>query len=104
MKARTLAALAGGILIAATTAAPAGDPAAGEKKIATCTACHGKTGKAIMPEYPNLCGQNEKYLVDSLTQYKSGARRNPLMQPMVAGLSEADVKNISAWYASQRCD
>ena len=85
------------------TAAAAGDAAAGKKKIATCMACHGQNGKATTPDYPNLCGQNEKYMVKSLKAYKSGARNDPLMKPMVATLSDEDMQNVAAWYASQSC-
>ncbi|HSS63470.1 MAG TPA: cytochrome c [Gammaproteobacteria bacterium] len=84
-----------------TTTARAGDAAAGEKKIGTCMACHGKNGKATAPIYPNIGGQNEKYLVDALKAYKSGARNNPIMKPMAAMLSDADVENVAAYYASQ---
>lgn len=82
--------------------AQAGDAAAGKKKIATCMACHGQDGKALAPNYPNLAGQNEKYLVDALKAYKSGARKNPMMAPMVAALSDEDVENLAAYYASQK--
>ena len=88
-------------LCAASPAAFSGDAAAGKAKIGTCMACHGNNGKSTAPNYPNLCAQNEKYLVDALTQYKNGARNNPLMKPMVAMLSDADVENVSAYYASQ---
>lgn len=81
----------------------AGDAAAGKAKIATCMACHGQDGKAIAPNYPNLCGQNEQYMVEAIKAYKSGTRKNPLMAPMVAALSDTDVENVSAYYASQTC-
>lgn len=81
--------------------ANAADAEAGKAKTATCLACHGQDGKATAPIYPNLGGQNEKYLLDALKAYKSGARNNPLMKPMVASLSDADMENLAAWYASQ---
>lgn len=80
----------------------AGDAAAGKAKTATCVACHGQDGKATQPNYPHLCAQNEQYMVDSLKQYKSGARDNALMKPMVATLSDADIENLAAYYASQK--
>lgn len=83
--------------------AQAGDAAAGKQKIGTCMACHGADGKATAPIYPNLGGQNEQYLVEAIKAYKSGARNNPMMNPMVASLSDADVENIAAYYASQKC-
>ena len=91
------------LLLAALAAGPAlaGDAAAGKGKIATCMACHGQDGKAIAPNYPNLQGQNEQYLLESMKAYKSGTRSNPIMAPMVAALSDADMADIAAWYASQ---
>lgn len=83
--------------------AQAGDPAAGKQKTATCMACHGANGKATAPIYPNLAGQNELYLVEAIKAYQSGARNNPIMKPMVMSLSRADVENVAAYYASQRC-
>ena len=81
----------------------AGDAAAGEKKTATCMACHGKDGVAIAPIYPNLAGQNEQYLVKALKAYKSGARDDPMMKPMVASLSDADIENLAAYYSGKAC-
>ena len=77
--------------------AQAGDPAAGKQKTGTCMACHGANGKANAPIYPNLAGQNEQYLIEAIKAYKSGARNNPIMKPMVASLSNADVENIAAY-------
>ena len=81
----------------------AGDAAAGKAKTGTCVACHGQNGVAIAPNYPNLACQNEPYLVDAMKQYKSGARNNALMKPMVAALSDADIENLAAYYAGLPC-
>lgn len=83
--------------------AQAGDAAAGKAKTATCAACHGPNGIAIAPEYPNLAGQNEKYLATAIKAYKTGDRKNPIMQPMVAPLTDVDVENLAAYYASLEC-
>ena len=91
-------------LLAATlpmTAAAKGDPAAGKAKSVTCQACHGVDGKAILPEYPNLGGQYESYLIKSLRDYRDGRRNNPIMSPMAANLSDQDIEDLAAWYASQ---
>ena len=101
---KTLMILSSLALAASCSQVIAGDAAAGAKKIATCVACHGKTGKATAPNYPNLHCQNEKYLVDALEQYKSGARANPLMKPMMATLKGDDIANVAAYYASQPCE
>lgn len=79
----------------------AGDAKAGEAKIGACTACHGKDGKATAPIYPNIGGQSEQYLVAAIKAYKSGDRNNPIMKPMAMMLSDADVENVAAYYASQ---
>ncbi len=82
-------------------AATAGDVTAGKAKAATiCGSCHGVNGIAIAPIYPNLAGQNEPYLVSALKDYKSGARNNPMMKPMADMLSDDDVANVAAYYAS----
>lgn len=78
----------------------AGDIAAGKAKAATCQACHGAEGISAVPMYPNLAGQKEAYLVKQLNDFKSGARKDPVMSAMAMPLSEEDIANISAYYAS----
>jgi cytochrome c553 len=83
--------------------ASAQDVAAGKAKSATCAACHGADGKAIMPIYPNLNGQNAAYLKIALKAYKNGERKAgqaAIMAGMAAGLSDADIDNLAAYYAS----
>jgi len=84
-------------------AAEAGDAAAGAKKTTTCVACHGKDGVGIAPTYPNLACQKEQYLIKSIKAYKSGDRSDPMMKPMVASLSDADIENIAAYYSTLNC-
>ena len=95
--------LASALALATSGGAIAGDADAGKKKTATCVACHGPDGISTAPDYPNLACQKEKYLVKALTAYKSGARNDPMMKPMVAALSEDDVANLAAYYASLNC-
>jgi cytochrome c553 len=78
-----------------------GDPASGKEKSAVCQACHGLDGKSIAPNYPNLAGQHESYLVKALADYRAGRRTNPIMAPMAANLSDQDIEDLAAWYASQ---
>jgi len=78
-----------------------GDPATGEKKAATCEACHGKTGMSIDPNYPILAGQHESYLIKALADYRSGARENAIMASFAAQLSNQDIEDLAAWFASQ---
>ena len=78
----------------------AGDAAKGKAKAATCVACHGANGIAIIPQYPNLAGQKEQYLILQLKAYRDGTRKNPIMAPMATGLSDEDINDLSAYYAS----
>jgi cytochrome c553 len=80
--------------------AAAGDAAAGEAKSSNCTGCHGRNGKSTMPTNPNLAGQKEQYLVKAIKAYRDGQRKDPMMNSMVAGLSDADIEDLAAFYAS----
>lgn len=88
-----------GLLLLAGTA-QAADVAAGKAKAAVCAACHGANGISIIPDYPNLAGQKVKYLESSIKAYRDGERKNPIMSPMATGLSDADVANLAAYFAS----
>jgi len=78
-----------------------GDVSAGATKAATCTACHGLNGNSVNPEWPVLAGQNAAYLRDQITRFRDGKRANPLMQPMVQNLTDQDVADLAAFYATQ---
>jgi cytochrome c553 len=65
-----------------------------------CGACHGAAGISAIPTYPNLAGQKEAYLVIQLKAFKSGARNNAVMKGMVASLSDTDMADLAAYYAS----
>ena len=79
-----------------------GNAASGQQKAATCEACHGKDGHSIDPTYPNLAGQHYSYLVKALSDYRSGDRTNPIMAGMAANLTNQDIEDLAAWYASQQ--
>ena len=99
-------------LIVATLAASlsagvmaAGDAAAGKGKAATCAGCHGMNGKAMVPTYPSLAGQNAAYLEGALKAYKTQERKGyqaAIMYGMAAALSDQDIADIAAFYASQK--
>ncbi len=78
----------------------AADAAAGKAASAMCAACHGAEGVSAVPMYPNLAGQKEAYIAKQLNDFKSGARKDPVMSGMAMPLSEADVANLAAYYAS----
>lgn len=101
MKHRTLVLCAAAALLSGPAAVQAaGDADAGKAKAATCAGCHGPKGIAIAPNYPNLAGQKEQYLADSMKAYRDGGRDNPIMKPMVSALSDEDIANLAAYYAS----
>lgn len=63
-----------------------------------CAACHGKDFvKSIDPTYPTLAGQYEDYLEKALRDYKSGARKNPIMNGIAKPLSTSDIRNVSSY-------
>lgn len=79
-----------------------GDPSKGEEKAATCAACHGVDGNSQNPIWPRLSGQYEDYLIQSLKAYRSGERENAVMYGIAAALSDEDIADLAAWYASQQ--
>lgn len=79
----------------------AGNAAEGQNKSTICHACHGPTGKSIMPIYPNLGGQQQDYLSKTLRNFRDGSRKNAIMSGFATSLSDTDIEDISAWYASQ---
>jgi cytochrome c553 len=89
------------LLAAAATAQAAGDAAAGEQKAAVCAACHGVDGNSTVAMWPKLAGQHEAYLARQITLIRDGARNVPEMTGIVAGLSEADINDLAAYYAGQ---
>ncbi|MCA1179831.1 MULTISPECIES: c-type cytochrome [unclassified Pantoea] len=91
------------VLAAALPAFADGDVNAGAQKAATCLACHGAEGKSAVPLYPNLAGQHAPYLLHSLQAYKKGERSGgqaEVMKAFVAGLSDQDMEDLSAYYSS----
>ncbi|MBE8163034.1 MAG: cytochrome c [Bdellovibrionaceae bacterium] len=78
----------------------AGNAKKGKARAATCFACHGAKGISVSPVWPNLAGQKQAYLVKQLKAFKSGARKDPSMKPMVAGLSVQDMEDIAAYFSS----
>ena len=81
-----------------------GDAAAGKTKSAVCAGCHGADGNSLAPNFPKLAGQHANYLLKQLREFKSGVRKDStgMMPGMVAALSEQDMADISAYFASQK--
>lgn len=65
----------------------------------TCTACHGQNGISLSPSWPTLAGQHEDYLVHALNQYRDGTRKNPVMGPLAAALTDDDVELLARYYS-----
>lgn len=80
----------------------AGDADKGQSLSGTCAACHGADGNSINPVWPSLAGQNEAYLTRHMTFFRDGQRENAMMAPMVAALSDQDIADLSAYFASQK--
>lgn len=85
----------------AASAANAGDAAKGKEKSAACAACHGADGNSQSDAFPRIGGQPEDYLLHSLKAYKSGKRKNAIMGGQVANLSNADMRDLAAFYSGQ---
>jgi cytochrome c553 len=83
------------------TTASAEQIEAGRAKAATCTACHGPEGVAAAPQWPNLAGQHENYLLQALSQYKSGSRVDLVMNPLIGPLDETSIEELAAFFSSQ---
>ena len=77
------------------------DSKAGEEKAAICAGCHGQGGKSSNPQWPSLAAQQQTYIVNQLAAFKSGTRKNSVMQGMAASLSDGDMKNIAAYFNGQ---
>ena len=88
-------------LVVAAPAQAAGTPEAGKVKSAACAACHGADGNSANPEWPTLAGQHQGYIAKQLNDYKSGRRKNAMMSGMAAPLSDQDIADLAAYFASQ---
>ncbi len=95
-------------LIAAPLAAQAadvkGDAGAGAKKVAMCYGCHGiaryQTDFPEVYKVPKIAGQNAKYMVAALDEYRSGDRKHPSMQGIAGSLSDQDIADVAAYFAA----
>jgi cytochrome c553 len=93
------------LLLAAIVSLPASaqaaaDIAAGQEKAKVCVACHGSNGVSSMPAIPSLAGQQDQFIQWQLVFFRSGRRPNPAMAPLVADLTDADIRNLGAYFSS----
>ncbi len=87
------------LLLAIGSAQAAGDVVAGKAKSASCAGCHGANGQGVSPN-PALAGKSEAQLLQALEDFKSGKSSNAVMKAMTASLSQQDMANLAAYYAS----
>ena len=92
--------IAAALLSIGSGSVTAGEAAAGKSKSATCAACHGPNGISPNDLWPNLAGQKAGYLAVQMKAFRDGKRADPMMAPMAASLSDADIADLAAFYAS----
>src|SRR3954467_969047 len=95
-----LALLALLILLPSVTVAQ--DAKAGREKAAVCATCHGADGNSTIPQNPILAGQTARYIYLQLRDFKEGRRKDPIMSPMAANLSRADMLDLAAYFSTQK--
>ncbi|HEU0196910.1 MAG TPA: c-type cytochrome [Nevskiaceae bacterium] len=79
-----------------------GDATAGAKDATTCFACHGPGGNgAVSPTFPKLADQGSGYIFEQLKEFKAGTRKNAIMQGQAGALSEQQMRDLAAYFASQ---
>jgi len=82
-------------------ATPKGDIAKGKAVVEEiCSACHGMDGISVSPDFPNLKGQKEAYILKAINYYKSGERKNDIMSGVASSISDADAANAAAYFSS----
>ena len=82
------------------TAQAVGDKANGQQLAAQCVTCHGLGGNSTDQQYPRLAGQYADYLERALYNYRNGERRNAIMSVFASSLSDQEIADLAAWYAS----
>lgn len=103
LRIRLAALIAVGCTVAALAASDgfaAGDVTAGRQKALMCQTCHGLDGKAKIPQAPNLAGQSDTYLVKTLKDYRSGARKDDMMSLVAPALKDKDIDDLAAYYSA----
>jgi len=75
---------------------------AGKQKTGTCTSCHGDNGNSLVAAFPKLAQQHASYLKQQLHAFKDGSRNDPMMSAVAQSLTDEDIADISAYYATQK--
>jgi cytochrome c553 len=101
MQSKSTLAIFAAVAVLATGQVAAADVEAGKKKAQeVCAACHNMDGISTIADYPKLAGQYPDYMAKALRDYKSGARKNPIMAGMAAGLTQKDIDDVTAYFSS----
>ena len=82
----------------------AADPQSGRAKAAACAVCHGQAGISTLPNAPHLAGQPAIYLEEQLRNFRSGKRQSEVMSVVAKPLSDADIADLAAWFATIRIE
>lgn len=90
------------LLGSASLSLAAGNPEAGEEQAGLCAGCHGDDGNAAAPIFPKLAGQHASYLIKQLHEFRSQKRVEPTMNAMAEPLTDQDVLDLAAFYASKK--
>ncbi len=89
-----------GLTLVQTPSAQAADAAAGREKAKACRTCHGIDGVARIPIAPHIAGESQIYLATQLKAFRSGKRTHEIMSVIAGQLSDEDIDDLAAWYAS----
>ncbi len=87
-------------ILSVSSVTNAADVEAGKAKSAVCAACHGADGIGLNDLWPNLKGQKPGYITKQLKAFRAGERKDPLMSPMAAPLTDEDIENLAAYFSS----
>ena len=88
------------VALVAANCVMAADIEAGKSKASSCAACHGAKGVSNNDLWPNLAGQKKGYLAKQLKDFRDGKRTDPMMSPMAKSLTDEEIENLAAYYAS----
>jgi cytochrome c553 len=97
-------ALIAGIFCLGASLAHANEIEAGKLKARSCAVCHGLEGVSTNPIAPNLAGQPRMYLIEQLKAYRDGKRENAVMAVIAKPLTDQEISDLAAWYASNQIE
>jgi cytochrome c553 len=99
-RSKTAAFVAAVLILCWHASAHARDPVSGQKLAGACAVCHGPQGISQIPNAPHLAGQPALYVAEQLKNYRSGKRPNEVMAVIAKPLTDQEIDDLAAWYAS----